>query len=419
MKSISTTPNFGTALKKPLLIASFVAMSSFGSLTMAAESTNQVAPNLQQLLEHVKTQLPEQEKKQALQQLTQANGNAADSWIAGDVDLVVRHENDGMTGNQGYQSWEVGAAFPIWLPGQSGAKQQLSEDYRSLQSAQTARLALMASGKIRNLVWQLKKAETTLAYRQKSHQQAQALEQLVKQRVDAGENPKMDLLMAQQVTLNAMKQLTLAEQDYRIALNAYSTWTGNEQLPKTFAEHEQSLPLAEHPDIAFLQSLQSIEAEKLQLTKYSQKQNPNLYLGSKTEKSHQMSDNTMLIAQISFPLGVNKQSAIAVSEQNQNKVNADVALAKAKQQIAIDRRNAETRLQQAQQTQTLAKSQFDLSSQSVLLAKQAYQQGETSIQVLLQATQQLYDNELNYRLSQLNTQQSLSDYNQAQGVSLQ
>lgn len=76
--------------------------------------------------------------------------------------------------------------------------------------------------------------------------------------------------MAQQVTLNAMKQLTLAEQDYRIALNAYSTWTGNEQLPKTFAEHEQSLPLAEHPDIAFLQSLQSIEAEKLQLTKYSQ-----------------------------------------------------------------------------------------------------------------------------------------------------
>ena len=127
----------------------------------------------------------------------------------------------------------------------------------------------------------------------------------------------------------------------------------------------------------------------------------------------------MLIAQISFPLGVNKQSAIAVSEQNQNKVNADIALAKAKQQITIDRRNAETRLQQAQQTQTLAKSQFDLSSQSVLLAKQAYQQGETSIQILLQATQQLYDNELNYRLSQLNTQQSLSDYNQAQGVSLQ
>lgn len=398
----------------------FIQTAFFASALLSgfAQADVDAKPSVHTLLEHIETTLPERENGQALSDLTQSTSKAGHSWIAGDVDLVVRHENDSMTGNQGYQSWEVGAAFPLWLPGQSDAKLQLSSNYHELQAAQMARLKLMASNKLRTLIWQLKKAKTTLTYRQKNHQQAQSLETLVKQRVEAGDTPRMDLLMAQQSTLNAMKMLTKAQQDYQIALNRYASWTGSQQLPADFVEKKQSQPLEDHPDIAFLQGVQSIESEKLKLTKISQKQNPNLYVGTKTDKSRQVSDNTMLVAQISFPLGLNKQSAVAVSEQNQNMVNADIALTKAKQQLSINRKNSATRLKQAKKTQSLAKDQLSLSKQSVSLAKQAYQEGETSIQILLQTTQQLYDNELNYRISQLNTQQAISDYNQTQGVSL-
>ncbi|WP_024851207.1 TolC family protein [Hydrogenovibrio kuenenii] len=418
-KQLILTSVCATALISSLAHAAPNMQSSTTGNSVVSSSINSTSsPNVQQLVDHLLATLPEREKSQALTDLTQSTSNAGHSWIAGDVDLVVKHENDSMTGNQGYQSWEVGAAFPLWLPGQSDAKLQLSSNYHSLQNAQASRLKLMASNKLRSLIWQLKKADATLTYRKKNHDQAVALERLVKQRVEAGENPRMDLLMAQQASLNAMKLQTIAQQNYQIALNSYATWTGSKQLPAQFSETKQSLPLEEHPDIAFLQSLQSIESEKLKLTKFSQKQNPNLYLGTKTDKSHQTSNNTMLVAQISFPLGINKQSAVAVSEQNQNMINADIALAKAKQQISINRQNAETRLVQAQQTEKLAKTQLTLSTESVALAKQAYQQGETSIQILLQATQQLYDNQLNFKISQLNTQQSISDYNQTQGVSL-
>lgn len=404
-----------------VLISSFAQAAPDNTLNMAAKSAvvrSTSSPNIQQLVDHLTSTLPERERSQALENLTQSTSIAGNSWIAGGVDLVVKHENDSMTGNQGYQSWEVGAAFPLWLPGQSDAKLQLSSNYHSLQNAQISRLQLMVSNKLRSLIWQLKKANATLTYRKKNYGQAVALERLVKQRVETGENPKMDLLMAQQASLNAMKLQTIAQQNYQIALNSYKTWTGRKQLPAHFSETKQSLPLEEHPNIAFLQTLRSIESEKLKLTKLSQKQNPNLYLGTKTDKSHQTTDNSMLVAQISFPLSINKQSAVAVSEQNQNMINADIALAKAKQQIKINRQNAETRLVQAHQTEALAKTQLSLSIESVALAKQAYQQGETSIQILLQATQQLYDNQLNFKISQLNTQQSISDYNQTQGVSL-
>jgi len=399
----------------PLLALSFFSLAlAIIPISSQAEAQSEI----KHILDHLVQTLPEKENAQAITQLMQANNKAANSWIAGDVDLTVRHENDTMTGNQGYQSWELGAAFPVWLPGQSDAKQQLSDNYRALKQAQYTRLELLASNKLRTLIWQLKKSKATLNYREKNHQQALILENLIQQRVDAGESPKMDLLMAQQSTLNAMKQLTLARQNVQMAQDAFSSWTGKQNAPKAFSETLQNLDVNDHPTVTYLKALQSIENEKLQLTRYSQKQNPYLYLGTKTDKSHQTSNNTMLVAQITFPMGINKQSAIAISEQNQSKISADIALKQFIRQLGIDRKRTAIHLSQTQQTEQLAKTQLTLSIESVKLAKQAYQRGETSIQVLLQATQQLYDNELNYRISQLNTQASISAYNQTQGIIL-
>ena len=377
-----------------------------------------LAQNYAHLMETVISKLPEQKNTAALQELANTNRQAADSWIAGDVDITIRHENDGATGNQGYQSWEVGAGFPIWLSGQSDAKQKLGQDYARMSENQQSLVDLRASKILRGLVWQLKKAKVTVEFNRKNLEQTQALQHLVSQRVDAGESPKFDLLVAQQSVLKVQRQLALADQAYQSALENYRAWTGSDEIPEDLAETQHSQDLSVHPEIVALREQLAVAGTKLELARINRKQNPHLYVGGKTDKSNQMADNTMLVAQVSVPLGINKQSSVAVSEQNRATVQLQVALEKAEQSLKIAQKNAQIKIDQALKTRQLSEEQLKLSEQTVGLATNAYQQGETSIQILLQMKQQFFENKLNYQLSKLDYLQAIADYNQTQGVSL-
>ncbi len=385
---------------------------------VSANTASVSIPTTKTLMATLINKLPENLNHQALQNLSQSNQRAGDAWIAGGVDVVIKHENDSLTGNRSYESWEMGAQFPIWLSGQSHAKQQLGQNYQQLMQSQDKLLHLQASKILRRVIWNLKTADITVNFRRKNHEQTLALQKLVKQRVEAGESPKIDLFMAEQASLAAFKQLTLAQQNDQISLKDYKAWTNTQSLPANFSENKQTLPLMENPLIKVLSDRVSIENEKLSLAQKSRKKNPIIYLGSKTDKSRQTTDNTSLVAQITFPLGSNKQTDIFVAEQNHAKSLAEIALMKAKQQLLIDQKNSQIKLIQAQRMLVVTQQQLKLSQKIVQLATHAYQQGETSIQVLLQMTQKLYDDELNFELSQVNQMKTISDYNQIQGVSL-
>lgn len=74
------------------------------------------------LLDNIIQQQPEQQITKGIEEFHSANQSLSNSWISGDVDVIVRHKNDTLTDDDGYKDWEVGVEFPIWLPSQKNAQ---------------------------------------------------------------------------------------------------------------------------------------------------------------------------------------------------------------------------------------------------------------------------------------------------------
>jgi outer membrane protein TolC len=391
------------------LLVGLSAYSSFGWAVTYGE-----------LLPNVMAKLPETQQLSDYQALSNANRQAADSWIPGEVELNLKHENDGLTGDQGFRSWEGGATFPIWWPGQSGHQSAIGDGYQQQTQAGQAQLALMASKQLRQVVWQTKKAAMRLKFGRKNLQQTQALVDLVQQKVDAGESPKFDLLLAQKSLYDAEKRLTQLQADYDVALQHYQFWTQQTELPSPLAETlVASAPeLDSHPEVQSLAARQKTEQARLDLVEASRHSNPNLYLAAKNERDDQTADNNILIAEIRIPIGSNPMAPTRIAEQRQQLSQSQMALARVKQQLEMDQFQARQSLQAAQKNETLAAEQNALAEEAMRLAQTAYQEGETSIQNLLQMKQQYFEDKLNFKLARLNRLEAIANLNQALGVRL-
>lgn len=389
-------------------------------LSACTLSANVWAVTYSDLLPEVINQLPQKQELVDFQTLSSANQSAADSWIAGDVSLNIKHENDSLTGNQGFESWEGGARFPIWLPGQSGSRQQIGDAYQSLSQVGRQKIQLMASKQLRQLVWQTKKAEVRLKFAHKDLTQSQALVALVSQKVDAGESPKFDLLLAQKALFKAEKNVAQREATYQVARQNYAQWTRQTELPSPLAEtlESQTIALEQHPDYQVLQAQVQAEQAKLELAKASQSSNPSVYVGAKNERDKQTADNSILIAEVSFPIGVDPTAPSRIAEQRQAVSQRQIAQNQAKQQLQLSLLQAKEAWIAAQKTERLSEQQDTLSAEAMKLAKMAYRQGETSIQNLLLMKQQYFEDKLNFKLAKLNRLEAIANLNQALGVSL-
>lgn len=389
------------------------------SASLLAFSSSSWALSYSELLSSVVDKIPQKEQGKNYQSLAKANQKYADSWVAGDVELTLRHENAGLIGNQSDSSWELGARMPIWKSGQADSLQQLGSTYQALTELSNQTVLLSASGKLRQLVWAYRKAQVQLHFAKQNLEQTESLVSFIKQKVDAGESPRFDLLMAQKSMMQFQQTLAQQQASFTIAKQDLVRWTGQDQLPSPLAE-----PLIKfsqpHPQDTLNQSLVAIEKARLNLVKAQKSANPSLFVGSRSETANDGSaDKQFLIAEISFPLGFDPSAASRSSEQNQLVTDAKIRHTETKQQIDLAILTAEKNLQAAKEIEKLAQQQIGLSEEAMLLAETAYQQGETTIQALLLAKQQFFDDQLNNELAKINHLEAIANLNQAQGVILE
>jgi len=372
------------------------------------------------LLPGIIDKLPKKNQSDAYQLLAHANQGYADSWIAGEVDVSLRHENANIIGNQSDRIWEVGASFPTWKPGQTKSLSQLGDSYQTLTVLSRQTLKLSASAKLRQLVWAYKKAQTQLAFAQQSLAQTQSLVKFVSQKVRAGESPKFDLLVAQKSVMQYQQILAQHQASLRVAQQNFQRWTGQTQLPEPLAEKLMS-SRSTHPDSEYYQALIAIENAKLRWVEGQKSANPSVFIGSRMESSDgaASADKQFLIAEISVPLGFDPASKTRKSEQQQQVSDATIRQREIDQQLQLYLLSAKQQLKATERIEDLAQQQFTLSEEAMLLAESAYQQGETTIQALLLAKKQFFEDQLNNQLAKLNHLEAIANLNQSQGVILE
>ncbi|MFK5986027.1 MAG: TolC family protein [Pseudomonadota bacterium] len=367
------------------------------------------------LLEPIIQQQPEQLIIRGIEELQDANQSLSNSWIAGDVDLIVHHENDTLTDNNDYKNWQVGVEFPIWLTGQKNAQLQVAKSYGQELSSQKNYLRWLASNKLRKLVWNHQTAKIEVQAARSVLQKSQALQYKVQQKVKAGESPKIDLLLANKVVLKQQNQLVKKQSILTIAQHQFQKWTQTNHLPQNIQERTLAfIPLEQHPKIIKLRSKLQVSQSDLQKTTSFKQQSPRLFLGAKSDRDSS-SENNSLIFEVSIPLGMGSSYLPQVAEKKRHVYTQQALLDKAKIQLEQDIFLAQQSLASAKQSIHFSRQQYEISQQALLMSEKAYQLGETNIQNLLMVQQQTAEAKLNYQLVQVRKGQAIANLNQISG----
>ena len=373
------------------------------------------ADDLVKLLDNVIARQPEQQTLSGIQELQSANQSLSDSWISGDVDLIIHHENDALTDDNDFKNWQVGVGFPIWLPSQKKAQRHISASYGVELSAQQIYLSWLASNRIRQSVWSYYSSNIEVKAARSALQKIQSLQHKVKQKVLAGESPKIDLLLADKSVLSQKNQLVKKQSALTINKINFQRLTQSLVLPKKIKERPLApVMLEKHPKMLKLAADLQLSESELQKIKSFRNESPRLFVGAQNEKDRS-DETTSLIFEVSIPLGNKAAFSSKVAQQKINIYEKQAILEKTKIQLEQEIFKAQQNLATAKQSINFSKLQYQISQKALAMSEHAYQLGETNIQNLLLVQQQTAEAKLDYELAQARSGQAIAELNQISG----
>jgi outer membrane protein TolC len=312
----------------------------------------------------------------------------ADHPLAGDPAFNLKYQTDAIGSDNGYREWEGGVDLPLRWPGQQSSERREADRTLTVAEAMVMARRLEVAGKVREHLWQLALARSERQEAQLAYDSAKALERDIARRVDAGELPRSDLLLAQQETLARDDALRQAGNRVLQAEQGFRLYTGLDEFPAAQPEvAAEALQLAaQHPALL----LASADTEKARAHRdrvaAERHAGPNLWLGGKSSRDVSGADYDSAIGiEVTIPFGSKTHAAPALAEaeaaltearasQERTRRELDAALAAA----MLERQRAEAAVERAVRRRSLTQD-------SLRLSRRAFELGETDLVRLLRA----------------------------------
>lgn len=393
-------------------ILSLTVLFAFSIPPVSANDASQ--PTFTDLLQAYTQQQPQQQTLSGLQALQQAQKKQSNGWIAGDINMVLHHENDALTDDNDAQNWQVGAEFPIWLPSQKQGLSDLADVYQQSFPIEQAYLSWQASGILRQLIWDYQIASAEFAIAQQTLTTSKQLLESVQKQVALGESALIDGVLAEQTFLNHKAALIKQQSQLDMAKQAYQKWTGFNALPTTIVETKAKVDFEQHPDILLLESQLALANATLRQIETQKTGQPSLYFGAQQDKLASQTD-TSLVMEVSIPLGVSSEFGVQKAQQKLQIQRNQASVEQAKKSILLAQQQAEQRLIQLQFSLDLTAQQQNLAQQALEMSLKAYKLGAITVQNLLLIQQQAIDAKRNAVLAQHQFGQATANYNQISG----
>lgn len=371
-----------------------------------------------ELLQNLQQQQPEQAALQSYDELESTASQSANSWFAGNANLVVAHENDALSGDLQKQKWQIGAEMPLWLPGQAQSQQNLAQGLADLKSYQAWYLKWQASGQLRDLVWQYQESQVKANIAEQSVAQVQQLNDLITALVKVGEKPKIDALLANKALLNAQAQRLSLQSSLQTNRQQYQYWTNGLDLPIPLTEDVTSVDLEKHPELNRLKAELAVLNAEYQNAKATQKDNPTFSFGGFQEEDKTTSPNSSLYAQITYPLGSSPLKKVETAKQKTAFLEKQAEVKRYQMVLENQLKKAKQQISLAQQKLALMKQELQISTETLQLATQAYKAGESNIQTLVNAQQDYLNSKLQLALTEIELNKAIAQHNQIAGDSL-
>ncbi|PPK78217.1 outer membrane efflux protein [Methylobacter tundripaludum] len=185
----------------------------------------------------------------SLEEEAAAMGQRGDSWTAGASQAGLRFQ-EATSGTLHYIDGTV--QVPLWNLGQRDAEQRAAKLAENSAVSQAEAVKLRVAGLIRAALWNM--ALANLSYEQ-AKAELTLTDQLlakVQRRVELGDLPRADLLLAQSESLQKRSAATLAEAELMHARKRYTSITQMTKIPGTYQEKLVELTAIQqnHPALA-------------------------------------------------------------------------------------------------------------------------------------------------------------------------
>ena len=354
----------------------------------------------------------------ALQQETEALKLRGNSWLAGALTASFYYRDDAVGNDTGNREIEGAIEMPLWNWGQREAGQQLAQQVETANEFQTKVLKWQVTGLVRSALWGMTLENQRHELAVKVYEVSEQLASTIKRRVDLGDLPRADYLLAKSELLQKRSALIAAEAEIMHARKRFTTLTQLTRIPENYQETQSTLTdFGAHPALMAANALIERKRTQLNWVKSEGSGQSTLALGGKSERGfREEQDIESMTFSLSVPFGgsthlapqiaaSNLELSQAISRRDQLFRNLEQAFHEADHTLEVDRAELEI----ANELKTIAEAHLKM-------ARLSFDAGEINLMDYLkvQARTQAASQQASEKHIML--QRDITLYNQAVGV---
>lgn len=248
---------FFNLFSKCLLVYFLAAVPAFADSTHIVEHHDPIeadaALSLAKVVDLTLEKYPDATWLNSLEEEAAALTQRGDSWTAGASQTELRFQ-EATSGTLHYIDGTV--QVPLWNLGQRDAEQRSAKIAASSAMSQADAVKLRVAGLVRAALWDMTLANLTYEQAKSELAITDQLLAKVQRRVELGDLPRADLLLAQTESLQKRSVVTLAEAELMHARKRYSSITQMTKIPGDFQEKLVGLTEIQqnHPSLVAINS---------------------------------------------------------------------------------------------------------------------------------------------------------------------
>ena len=378
------------------------------------------ALTLPQLLEQTLEKYPDRLINEALIQQADALQERGDSWLAGSTILALDYADDRVANNNGSREGAANLEFTVWNWGQRSAAQNVAEKAHVSASKQSAAVKLEVARLVREALWNIALAENRLQQAQINLDISEQLLRKVQRRVELGDLPRADLLLAESDHLQNKTLQTQAEAELMHSRKSYTSLTQTSRIPADYKEPLSAIADIQpnHPLLEAINAFVDRKQATIEWTKTTDSINqPKVIVGAKTSRDQRgSSDMQSANIGVQIPFGHSTYDAPEIAAAH---LELNQALAQREHLHRLLEKNlheAEHVLEVNRTELTIATQMKDIAEQHLKMMQISFEAGEINLLDLLKIQARSLEAIRNAKEQEVKLQRNIAFYNQAVGV---
>ncbi|MDD2738210.1 MAG: TolC family protein [Methylomonas lenta] len=378
------------------------------------------ALSLAQLLEQTLEKYPDRLISQALMQQADAWQERGDSWLAGSTAVALNYSDDRIANDVGSREVSANLEFTIWMWGQRAAAQEVAKTSHDSASKQFAIVKLEVARLLRDALWNIALAENRLQQAQINLDISEQLLGKVQRRVELGDLPRADLLLAESDHLQNKSLLTQAEAEVMHSRKSYASLTQTTRIPANYQEQQSTIQTIQ-PSHPLLEAINAVLEEKqagIEWSKTTDSINqPKVFIGANSSRAQRGAEDMQSTSVgVLIPFGHSTYDAPEVARAH---LELNQALAQSEHLHRLLEKNlheAEHQLEVNRAELTIARQMRDIAEQHLKMMEVSFEAGEINLLDLLKIQARSLEAIRNAKEQEVKLQRNIALYNQAVGV---